>query len=180
MSGGIARSTILSDEDKVAFYTRMRDQIKLEHDALQSELEAESDKIGKELSHRQKAYQDAWSVLREAQVKHEEAQLKWSQCRRNQEASNRIARSRLSTSHNNLKKAEDELSAALEPEPMDQECSVCFENIAGRDIKMIRACKHCFCEKCLLTLMQEDEQLCPLCRGRINGWQPLWKKMRLS
>jgi hypothetical protein len=180
MSGGIARSTILSDEDKVAFYTGMRDRIQQEHEALESELEAESEKIGQELSRRQKAYQDAQRVLREAQTNLEEAQLRWSQCRRNQEASNRIARVRLSASRNNLKKAEEELSAALEPEPMDQECSVCFENIAGRDIKMIRACKHCFCEKCLLTLMQEDEQLCPLCRGRINGWQPLWKKMRLS
>ena len=180
MSGGIARSITYSDEKLTAFYTHKRNRIKREHEALESELEAESEKIGQELSRREKDYQDAQRVVREAQAKLEEAQLRWCHGRRNQEDSNRTFRARLSASRNNLKKAEDELSAALEPEPMDQECSVCFENIAGRDIKMIRACKHCFCEKCLLTLMQEDEQLCPLCRGRINGWQPLWKKMRLS
>jgi hypothetical protein len=180
MSGGIPRSSTNSDEELTAFYTHKRDRIQREHEALESQLEAESEAYCQELSRRQKAYQDAQRVVREAQDKLEEAQVRWIHGRRNQEMSNRDARARLSASRNDLRKAEDELNAALEPEPLDQDCSVCFENIAGRDIKMIRACKHCFCEQCLLKLMQEEEQLCPLCRGRINGWQPLWKKMRLS
>ncbi len=53
MSGGIARSITDSDEELTAFYTHKRNRIQQEHEALESEIEAESEAIGQELSRRQ-------------------------------------------------------------------------------------------------------------------------------
>jgi hypothetical protein len=153
MSGGIARNITASDDELVVRFTGKRDRIKQEHEALESEIETQRTNTVEELSRHQKTYQDAQRALNDAQANLDEAQLRWCQCRRNQEARERLARVRLSSSRNDLRKAEDDLRAALEPEPMDQECSVCFETIPGPDLKQIRACKHCFCERCLLTLM---------------------------
>ena len=45
--------------------------------------------------------------------------------------------------------------AALEPEPDDVECSVCLENIAGRELQQIKGCTHSFCDPCILELIAD-------------------------
>jgi hypothetical protein len=72
------------------------------------------------------------------------------------------------------------VAVALEPEPDDDECSVCLENIAGRELQQIKGCTHCFCEHCLCEMIADGKKHCPLCRGALDGYHPLWKKMRLS
>lgn len=68
---------------------------------------------------------------------------------------------------------------ALEPEPDEDECSVCLEIIPGRDRVQITKCKHSsFCQSCLWRLIQDDQK-CPFCRGDLDEYHPLWKKMRL-
>jgi hypothetical protein len=177
MSGGVASNNTSSGDKQVARLTSKRDHVKREHEALEAELAAKQTKRDDDIRERQQAYDDAMRALKNAQANLDAAQNRLIQGRRMQDAEDRLARTLVSGSRKDLKKAEDELFAALEPEPESQECSVCLETIPGRELKQIYGCEHCFDEACLFSLKRP---ICPLCRGPLRGWRPLWKKMRHS
>lgn len=52
---------------------------------------------------------------------------------------------------------------ALNPK---DDCPVCFEPIPH---PVMLACRHCFCNECLLALLEAGEHKCPLCQLELNG-----------
>ena len=180
MSGGVASNNTSSGDNQVARLTSKRDRVKREHEALEAELAGKRTQRDDDMRQRQQAFDDAVRALHNAQVNHDAAQNRFIQGRRTQEGEERLARTLVAGSRIDLRKAEDELRDALdalEPEPEPRECSVCLETIPGRELKQIYGCDHCFDEACLFSLKR---RICPLCRGPVRGWRPLWKKMRHS
>lgn len=47
-----------------------------------------------------------------------------------------------------------------------EDCPICYEEMSLNSI-VITPCAHAYCDKCILTYMQENDQ-CPLCRSSMN------------
>ena len=51
------------------------------------------------------------------------------------------------------------------------ECVVCLEDLDEKTKRVIRSCCHCFCEDCVMKLLElssDGDAVCPLCRGKFS------------
>lgn len=59
------------------------------------------------------------------------------------------------------------------------DCPICLCDISSADC-YTTPCNHTFCKNCILKLFEKLSNSCPLCRAKLENFNPMWNSMSVE